>query len=377
MEFKQFVEEVQENIKKYLPSRYQDAEVRMQEVNKNNGVKLNGLIVQQPDSDVAPTIYMEEYYERAREYGISISDTCKMISESILDSERSFDAKSFLTNDYVKDNVYVRLVGAENNKEMLSQVPHKLFHDLAATYRVTVSIEPGMNGSFQLSNEMLERFELDKEGLYDLALKNTMELFPQKLQSMEDILLSFGMSEEELALVGGAPEMYVLSNTHNVEGATTLLYPGVLEEISKAFGKDLVVLPSSLHEVIIVPKGEGMDAADFKHMVNEVNLTQVDAHEVLSNNVYEFDSRAKVLVPMGDPLYKANIEDLKRNGYKLTKSLETNLESLNKATGKNNTLKDVKDLEQAADAAPEVKELAGKISEECRVQEVARMMQER
>lgn len=373
MEFKEFTKIIEDNIKNYLPSRFQDAEVSVNDVIKNNGLELSGLNIRCQGEDVVPCIYLNSYYEEYQEYEMSISDVCKRVAEARLQNEIQADVKNITSPEYVKKNVFFKAVSAEYNQEILQQVPYTVKNDLLITYHVSVDVGNTGCASYRLKNELMEKIGYDKDTLHEFAMKNTPELFPPKFTSMKDIMMEYGMPME---MIGDIPSMYILMDSKGGNGASAMFYPGVLDDISKQIGKDLIILPSSVNEVIILPKEENMNAEELRNMVNEVNMTQVEPQEVLSNNVYEYDFRAKVLVPMGDPLYKANVADLKRNGYQLTRSLEKNLESLNKATGKNNTLKDVKELEAAGEASPAAKDLASKITEECRTQEVAKMMQE-
>lgn len=91
-------------------------------------------------------------------------------------------------------------------------------------------------------------------------------------------------------MTGGSQgvEMYVATNVNGVNGASVMLYDDLLKNFANKIGKNLFILPSSTHELILVPDTGFMNAKDIKSMVMDVNETQVAADEILSNNVYYF-----------------------------------------------------------------------------------------
>ena len=159
--------------------------------------------------------------------------------------------------------------------------------------------------------------------------------------------------------------MYVLSNEQNIDGASALFYPGVQEEIYKHMGKEYYVLPSSIHETIIVPKNASMNSTELKNMVMEINGKEVSPDEVLTDSVYEYDARSKTLTIANDERYRVNTKDIVKAGFKPTKTLVKSMESLNKSVGRNCSLKDVKELAQDAKASTITKDIAKDIVKEC------------
>jgi len=90
--------------------------------------------------------------------------------------------------------------------------------------------------------------------------------------------------------------MYVLSNADKLNGAAAILDSKTMEDISEKLGGDFIVLPSSIHEVIVLPVNEDMDRQTLEAMVQDVNAGQVAPEERLSDHVYMYDSQAKELV---------------------------------------------------------------------------------
>ena len=94
-------------------------------------------------------------------------------------------------------------------------------------------------------------------------------------------------------------EMYVLSNKLKIHGATSIVYPGLLEDIAERLCSDLIIIPSSIHEVLIIPESyiDSQDnlPPDYESMIREVNETQLTDDEVLGDCVYHYRRDTKTL----------------------------------------------------------------------------------
>lgn len=371
MEYKDFLEEVKNNIKDYLPDSFKDATVDIQKVKKNNGVELNGLTVRKTGQKISPVLYLDQHYRNLQQGLTNIQDICKNVAEGITQNQRSFDVNDILNPEKIKDRVTFSVIGAKNNISMLQDMPHRIKDDMAMVYRIIVNQENQEVGSVKISDQLAESLNLNEKDLYNMAMENTPKLFPAQFQSMYDVLKK--MMPEMAEMMGPnifEDSMYVLSNEQNIDGASALFYPGVQEEIYKHMGKEYYVLPSSIHETIIVPKNASMNATELKNMVMEINGKEVSPDEVLTDSVYEYDARSKTLTIANDERYRVNTKDIVKAGFKPTKTLVKSMESLNKSVGRNCSLKDVKELAQDAKASTITKDIAKDIVKECQVQEM-------
>ena len=104
-----------------------------------------------------------------------------------------------------------------------------------------------------------------------------------ELDKMEKLL-----AEQEII------SLYVLTNKIGINGAAVILYDNVLKMIAEELESDLIILPSSIHEVIVI-KDDGADPDILKQIVCEVNLCEVTAVEVLSGNVYRYSRKENKL----------------------------------------------------------------------------------
>ena len=179
----------------------------------------------------------------------------------------------------------------EKNKELLSEIPFRHYLDLALIYCVAVDND-GLHGTVTIHNSHLEAWGLDEEELYLEALKNTPENYKPALNSLKSVVGAvFGLegAESGEALRDDFESLYVASNETSCNGAAVILYPGFLKVISETVGSDLYLLPSSIHEFILVPACSNVSPDDLSDMVKNVNFTVVSPEEILSDSVYFYN----------------------------------------------------------------------------------------
>lgn len=159
-------------------------------------------------------------------------------------------------------------------------------------YYVVCKIEKEGVGTILVENSFFEEWDCSLEELHEKAVENTMRIFPAKIRSMEEVILGrMGREEDTLESNDGSPRMYVVSNSMNLKGAGVILYPNLLSDFLhrlKEKVRGLVILPSSVHEQIIIPCTEHMKVDNLRAMVREINSTQVEKEEVLSDSVYVY-----------------------------------------------------------------------------------------
>lgn len=305
MEFTNFKTLVKEEVVKRTQGQYK---VKLNDVRKNNGVILSGITMTQENSNISPTIYLNRYYE-AYERGEAAFEN---IVEDVLDAYernkvgKSIDMKYFLNYENIKDRIIFKLVHAERNKELLEDVPYVRYLDLAVVFQCLVKEEQFGNATIMIHNAHMKLWEKTAQELYERALMNTPRLQRYDMKSMQDIVCemmffeSEGLIEREereeyLEELSDSVPMYVLSNRSRVQGASCILYPDILKDFAAAVGGDFYILPSSIHEVILLPVQGDEDSEAFKRMVKEVNETQVEKEEVLSDSVYYYSREREEL----------------------------------------------------------------------------------
>ncbi|MEQ2472174.1 DUF5688 family protein [Laedolimicola intestinihominis] len=291
MNYQEFVGSVTGFLRESLPG---GTRLQLIPLEKNNGIIMDGLSVRKEGKRVAPMIYLDSYY---REYldGRSLRGICDQILECCEDSdfEEHFDVDFFREPERVRPTVAYRLINYEKNRELLQEIPHLPFLDLAVIFYSLLTDTPVGHATVLIRNSHLELWGKNTSWLYEAAKENTEKLLPKRLVSMEDMIyeLSEGKQEPEYA---GVP-MYVLTNSRKSFGAACLLYDGVLGECFRRLEESYYLIPSSVHEVILIPASAVGDSRELCALVQEMNRTQVRSTEVLSDTVYLYSEETRRL----------------------------------------------------------------------------------
>lgn len=290
MNYETFKTSTVNSIQKYFGDK---ASVSLHSITKNNNIRMDGLIIQDSSINIAPTIYLNYYYE---DYlaGKPLPAVWDAIIASYQDNlpQKNMDLSFFTDYNKVKYQIIYKLVNYMQNSELLKDVPHFRYLDLAVVFCCYLSDAPGGNASILIHNHHLDLWNVTADTLYELAVKNTPILLPYELKSMEDTLKTL-CPDFPLTSAAGAPEhdsaMYVLSNTEKLYGASAILYPDILSYFGKLTGCDFYILPSSIHEVLLLPKDPHSNISDLNCIVRDVNGSQLLEEEILSDHAYIYD----------------------------------------------------------------------------------------
>lgn len=300
MDFEEFKQEVKDNILDYLPEEFVDANVRIETVTKNNDVKLEGLVVITEDENIAPNIYLDGYYEAYKD-GIDMDDILTRIAEVRLTAmpEQGFDVSNVLDFEQVKDKIIPKLINAEMNQELLANRPHMMEADLAIQFMVQVDRSEDGVASCAIDNKMLEGYGIEVDELYQIAMENMERLDPPRIVPMTEML---GFGSEDIP--EGSIAMYVITNESGVNGATSILNDRVMDEAREAIGESMIIIPSSIHEVIAIPMNEDADITTLTAMVKEVNADMVSPQDFLSDHVYTYSFDSHELIRADKDMYQ-------------------------------------------------------------------------
>ena len=286
---KSFADAVAETIKvqadNYFPSNFKVGRVEVNEVVKGNDTKLIGIIIGKENSNVAPNIYLEKYYDRylkGTDMDTLIDEICAVCVQNDVPNLSADDLTNF---DKVKDKICVRLINAEKNTEYLANKPHKLIEDLAIMYCISVLISESGQGSVPITNQLLDAYGITVDELHNIAMTNLKKQTP-KFVSMREMLLEMGCPEFMLPPKDDL-SMYVLTNESKTHGAAMILNNEVLSNIREKLNRDFIIIPSSIHEVLIVPISDDiMDINEYSKKIQKINASEVNSEEVLSDHPY-------------------------------------------------------------------------------------------
>ena len=267
-----------------------DYEVKITEVTKNNGVVLTGVIMMRKSDRISPTIYLEEPY---RQYlaGVELQEIVDRIVELYQEQMKDFnlDIDSFKEFEYVRDRIFHKLINFEKNSKLLEDVPYFKWCDLAVVFYYAVEEELMGRASILIHNNHLVMWEQTADVLYRIAQHNMRQRMPELLMPMQDLVEEMtGVKLHQKDEI----KMYVLTNRAKINGASAMLYSDKIRELAKRLQTDIMILPSSVHEVLLLPDDHEQEYAFYRQMVEEVNTTQVEPEEILSYSLYRY-SREK------------------------------------------------------------------------------------
>ena len=276
---------------------FEDCSIQLQEVTKNNGLILHGLCIREEDSNIAPTIYLEGFYEQYQA-GRSFVDIVKEIARVYEDNRvtGSFNPDIIMDYERIKDYICGKVVNTERNTTLLSDVPSVPFCDLSIIFFVKLPDYKEQAASITIHNSLMDSWGVDTDTLYEVAKNNTPRLLPGNVCSMESVLSGLFYDEPEDFLSTGFDDirpadefrLYVATNNVRVNGATVFLYDNLLSGFAERIGADFFILPSSIHELLFLPDTKAMDVETMRDMVKSVNTSEVRPEEVLSDNVYHY-----------------------------------------------------------------------------------------
>lgn len=309
-EREQMMEAIRKEVQKLCTG---DGKVRIQETEKNNCVVKHGLMVCEYGKSISPFIYLEPYLRMLENGESTIEETAKTIYGVYRNhyGKNSGIVNELFQREWVKNKIIYQLVNLEKNQEALKHMPYRIIgEDLAAVFAVLMEKNDTGIMTVKISRDFLRQWEMSEEELWRLANKNTSMLLPVVMENLSDLLIALFKTQLEASGVTLKQEawdkllnihqkqmkekesiksqMYVLTNTYKTWGAAAFLYPGVLKTAAEQFGRDLIILPSSVHEVIIIPQDNITEFRDLSEMVKNINEHDVLLEEVLSDSVYRY-----------------------------------------------------------------------------------------
>ena len=295
MTFESFKEMVEESILEYLPEEYAGANINVDEVKKASMV-YTGLTVRKPSTNVAPIINLDMIYMAYKGGKASVNEVLEEIASQIIEGYKNavnFNDISVKFDD-VKDKIVFSLVSYEAGRQLFSSRPYIICQkDIVVIFKICLD---SSIVTIPITNNIFNSWGRSVDELFTIAINNIAKIMPMRMDSMADIMrqmwgedLIDGINPEMLL---ESPLQYVVSTENKLDGAVTLLMPSRLEEIRNRIKDDFYILPSSIHELIIMPvSSTPTSAEELNQMVREVNATEVAPDEVLTNHAFLYEGQ--------------------------------------------------------------------------------------
>lgn len=330
LSFEEFSQKIKNEIMQYMPQEYHDAVFGLVEINKQNDEKYTALVMDTAQK-IAPNLYLESYYHTYQETE-EIETILQAIAQKYLDAmKQGEEILGFDVNDYVqvKERLFLSVLNKENNEQYIKghcykEVPGT---DLVAAVKVLCNGKDGEQATFMVNGSQLSAWGISEEGIYEQAFLNTPGLFPPELMNMKDVIKNLSLMEDmdpDLAsLLQSIPEAeqadpfvllpqepYILGNDKKMNGATALLYQDTLQTIAERTGSNFFILPSSIHELILIKDTGDVDVEDLQLKVMDVNRTVLSPEDFLSDEIYCYDRQEQKIFMATDREYtKKRIEE--------------------------------------------------------------------
>lgn len=306
MVYEQFQKAVKESLKERLGSGYS---LTLQSVTKNNGLILNGICISKANENTAPAIYLQNFYEIYKK-GTPFSQ----VLDEILDLYQSqhLPEECFLEELHslnpLTDRIMFRLINESANESLLSDLPHLSYPDLDLAIIFCLSLSKSEDHLFSalIHKSHQKLWNLSTEDLFNAANSNTPRLFPARIQSLMDVIKEIAGKASDAEIKEEdwdgffepsplSPPMYVLTNSHGAHGAACMFYEGILKDFAERTGGDLIILPSSIHEVLLIPYSNHISYEELAKTVFSINQEEVAKEDRLSNHIYLYSKSQEQL----------------------------------------------------------------------------------
>lgn len=291
MLYDEFVDECKDRLQDYLKSQGEQVEVVHETVKKIN-FQEEALLVRYKGNQIAPVVYMSGRYEDYLS-GREMSEIVKDIARDVQEARKHQPDMLDLTAEMAKERLYLSVINAEKNEELLNSVPYRKIEDLACIAKFRLDAE----SSVLVNEDLCRKLRMTSEEVLAIAernmVKNGYQCEPLDLE-IKRILKEQGVSDREIEegmMKTQSSMMYVASTANHMEGAAVIASREAMHDFYEKIGEPFYILPSSRHEVILLPDRCGLEIADLAEMVKDVNRQVVDEKDVLSDHVYHFDGR--------------------------------------------------------------------------------------
>ena len=278
---KEFVEALKEN----LSERGNDVDVKVSTVEKMNQ-SYEAITITPEGSNIGMNMNLEVFAE-AYESGVPFNEIVEQVTNKVeahLADMPTFDVQSLTDYEQMKDKLAMEVVAADRNADLLAKVPHQEMEDMAVVYRFVMESDENGRASILVSNDLLDKMGVTPEQLHADALENAPELRPAVIKGMSEVMMDMmGEDAHEMFGIDEFPQdemMYVATVPDKISGAGVIAYQEFMDQAAEKLGGDFYILPSSIHEVLLVKDDGAVNFNDLKSMVEDVNATQVAPEEI-------------------------------------------------------------------------------------------------
>ena len=336
MNYQNFKERFVEDVRQTLYEKgNMDVEVTVNQIDKLNE-SYEAMTILTEGNNIGINFHLEDYFE-AYEDGMDYQD---VVEKAAMDIEHhvvhmpEFDLNVITDYEQAKERLSIEVISAERNASVLEAVPHRVIEDMAVVYKINLEVGDDNGGTVLVNDHLLQLYGISAEQLHQDAAKNAPIIKPVIIQGMSKVISSMMPPGEDEFIDTESFEqdeiMFVATVLDKNKGAGVLAYNGFMDYAAQRLGGDFFVLPSSVHEILLVKDDGSMSYRELKEMVEQVNEAEVSPEEQLTNSVYHYDSKHKVF-ELGEKFEQRR-----------------SIEKIGEKTERNSVLKDLKEKQMTA-----------------------------
>ena len=277
-----------------------EVQISIEPIPKNNGVIKEGMVIRTADSPVSPALFLQDIYYQMKDSPFSYDELAsRLLKIGVAEKEKLEEQVEGYMDFYrAREHIFAHVINAGWNKARLELLPHEKVLDLAVVCSYRIDGGPTGSAMVLIDQSQTENWGITSSQLLAMAKANTARQYPVSMISINDMIRMVA-DKEELSGFGEDFEedipMFILTNTEKYLGAYSVFYPNVQQHVADVLNSSYFILPSSIHETILVPDSGLYTPRELQEMVKSVNHTQMDPRETLSDSVYYYDRKIKKL----------------------------------------------------------------------------------
>lgn len=284
-----------------IKERHPDCKVTVEYIKGNNGTSYAGFLVRLNDTQCFPVIPCERFEIPLQDGDCSLEEILDEV-DTIIEDRVDLDASYFTDYEKIKSKIYIRLINKEQNTELLEHAPHRDFLDLAISFRIGPIHTCKAEGNTLVTYSIFQAWGITEEELYEVAYENSFRELPE-IMSMTRLMGKILADDENeldsfLQDTSNSKDIMYVCGYKSIAGAACMINQSLFQKFSEEMENDLLILPSSIYELIIVPMKEEYSTEAFVQMVDAVNQNHVAPNEVLSNHIYKYDREAGAIIDL-------------------------------------------------------------------------------
>lgn len=293
--------EFYEKLKETVQEKMGDIPVELLKSVKNNNITHTSILIGQKDREVTPSIHLESMYQHYKN-GWGMEQAAGFVIQAwqaYQNQKPDLPISEFLDWQEAKEKIYFRLFSARCNPHYIREGICRDFLDMVlVAYYHAGDTDSGIMG-IRITKELAEKqWHISGEEICRMAEINSPRLFPPQIKRLDSILLAYlerglgkGIVPQDIREVLEQNPMYILQNEQRINGAAVMAYEGLLTRIYEKLGGGFYIIPSSIHELLLMPDTKRINEGMVRKTIFQINREHVEPEERLSDSLYHYDGQ--------------------------------------------------------------------------------------